>query len=206
MLAARMEIEEIKKRETELEEEEKTLQAAAKLYQDIQKELRTRQQNEKSLRHNIRDLKKHPVVDAGIKGFNATARTRAISNPASPAKTANVTSFPGVGITNNHSKSGEILPNFDLDIENDEDEEALISSEDGVNNEEDKIHFIERSEQRNEKLADEKLEEQIVDREKETETEEGNSLNGKEVGRPRWEGRYILGEDLFFLIGPIIII
>ena len=59
MLAACMEINEIKKKEKELKEEQKSLEAAAKLYADIQEELRTRKENEDLLRHNVRDFKKH---------------------------------------------------------------------------------------------------------------------------------------------------
>jgi hypothetical protein len=138
MLSARMEIGEIKKREKELEAEKKGLEAAAKMYEDIQKELRTRQENEQSLRRNVRELKKHPVLDAGVKGFHAIARVRSISNPESPAKPVSSVNascvdavpFPGVKIGNDHPKTDERYPDFDLD--DDDDEEEVVSSQNGM--------------------------------------------------------------------------
>jgi len=173
MLAARMEINEIKKRETELEEEEKALKAAAQMYEDIQAELRTRQEDEQSLRRTVRDLKKHPVLDAGVRGFNATARTRAMSNPESPAKPANVLSLASMGITNNCAKTGGRFPDFDLDMES-EDGYELKSSEDGMSN-----RGSDEDETSSQKILKEKSEE-VVDKEYGKEMEEGNPLKGTE--------------------------
>jgi hypothetical protein len=183
MLAARMEIKEIENREEELEAELKGLESAARMYEDIQKELRTRQENEQSLRHNVRDLKRHPVVDAGVKSFHATSRTRSMSNPESPAKAANVSAdvfFPGYGITNNHPNASERLPDFDLD---DYEEEEMVSSEDGMsensheeiaNPVQDKWGKAKKSGSGNEKIdiTEEKLEEEIVEKKKEKDTSE----------------------------------
>lgn len=178
MLAARMEIKEIEKREEELEAELKGLESAARMYEDIQKELRTRQENEQSLRHNVRDLKRHPVVDAGVKSFHATSRTRSMSNPESPVKVANVSdviSFSGYEITNNHPNTGERFPDFDLD---DQEEEEMISSEDGMSEKSyeeianpirDKWGKTKKSGSGNEKIdiIEEKLEEEVMEKEKE---------------------------------------
>lgn len=186
MLAARMEIKEIENREKELEAELKGLESAARMYEDIQKELRTRQENEQTLRHNIRDLKRHPVVDAGVKSFHATSRTRSMSNPESPAKAVNVSAdvsedvFPGYGITKNHPNAGERLPDFDLD---DYEEEEMISSEDGMSEKSyeeianpvrDKWGKAKKSGSGNEKIdtIEEKLEAEIVEKKKEKETPE----------------------------------
>jgi hypothetical protein len=187
MLAARMEIKEIEKREEELEAELKGLELAARMYEDIQKKLRTHQENEQSLRHNVRDLKRHPIVNADVKSFHATSRIRSMSNPESPAKAANVSanasdvvSFPGYGITNNHSNAGERLSDFDLD---DEEEEEMVNSEDEMSEKSheeianpvrDKWWKVKKSGSGNEKIdtIEEKLEEEVAEKEKEKETSE----------------------------------
>jgi hypothetical protein len=53
MLAARMEIMEIKKQNEQLEDEEKSLEVAAKMYRDIQAELRIRQKHTSAARFVI---------------------------------------------------------------------------------------------------------------------------------------------------------
>src|SRR5271163_978296 len=117
MLAARMEITGIKKRNKELEDEEKSLDVAAKMYKDIQAELAIRQEQEQNLRHNIRNLKKHPVLDAGVRGFNAMACNQAMPNPESPLRAANVSSLTTIEMANNYSKTGGRFPDFDLDMD-----------------------------------------------------------------------------------------
>jgi len=173
MLAARMEIMEIKKRNKELENEEKSLDAAAKMYKDIQAELAIRQEHEQNLRRNIRNLKKHPVLDAGVRGFNATARNRAMSNPESPLKPAtNVSSLTAIEIANNYSKTGGRFPDFDLDMDSDEDAQEIMSSEDGMSNrelDEDETSSHKRSGQ-------EKSKKEVEDKE----MEDGISPNGNE--------------------------
>jgi hypothetical protein len=167
MLAARMEIKEIKKRTEELEDEEKRLEAAVKLHQDIKAELRVREENEKNLRRNIRDLKKDPVLDAGVRGFNATARNRAMSNPESPLKPANVSSLATIETANSYSKTGGRVPIFNPDMDDDEDRHGIMTSEDGMSNRE----FDE-----DEKNSEEKSEKEPEDKE----MEDGISPNGNE--------------------------
>jgi len=172
MLAARMEITGIKKRNKELEDEEKSLDVAAKMYKDIQAELAIRQEQEQNLHRNIRNLKKHPVLEAGIRGFNATARNRAMSNPESPLKPANVSSLATDEIANNYSKTGGGFPDFDLDMDSDEDAQEIMSSEDGMSNrelDEDETSSHKRSGQ-------EKSKKEVEDKE----MEDGISPNGNE--------------------------
>jgi len=172
MLAARLEINVINTRIEGLKDEEEGLEAAAKLYRDIQAELRDRQEDESNLRRNIRDLKKDPVVHAAVKGFNATARNRATSNPV---KSANVSSLATIEVAHSYSKTAERIAIFDPNMGDDEDE----SSEDGMSNrelDEDETPSHKRSGQEDEKNSEEESKKEAQDKE----PEDGNSLNGNE--------------------------
>jgi hypothetical protein len=172
MLAARLEIEVINTRIEGLKDEEEGLEAAAKLYRDIQAELRDRQKDESNLRRNIRDLKKDPVVDAAVRGFNATERNRATSNPVKPA---NVSSLATIEVAHSYSKTAERVAIFDPNMGDDEDE----SSEDGMSNrelDEDETPSHKRSGQEDEKNSEEESKKEAEDKE----PEDGSSPNGNE--------------------------
>src|SRR5205814_4983777 len=96
-------------------------------------ELRSRKEQEGLLRRTVRDLKKHPVLDAGIKGFHASTRNRAMSNPESPVRPVNVVSFPPAELANDFQTKNDRILNFDLGVDLIEDnEESVISSDDGM--------------------------------------------------------------------------
>jgi len=175
MLAARLEIEVINTRIEGLKDEEEGLEAAAKLYRDIQAELRDRQEDESNIRRNIRDLKKDPVVDAAVRGFN-TAHNRATSNPESALKPATVSSLATIEIAHSSSKTdGRVI--FDPYMDDDEDE--IMSSEDGMSNrelDEDETPSHKRLEQEDEKNSEEKSKKEGEDKE----PEDRSSPNGNE--------------------------
>jgi hypothetical protein len=174
MLAARLEIDVINKRIEGLKDEEEGLEAAAKLYRDIQAELRDRQEDESNLRRNIRDLKKDPVVDAAVK-LRATARNRATSIPV---KSANVSSLATIEVAHSNSKTVERVPIFDPNMGDDSDEDE--SSEDGMSNrelDEDETPSHKRSGQEDEKNSEEESKKEAEDKEPE---DHGSSPNGNE--------------------------